>query len=328
MTLRLEDIEAAAARISAHSVVTPLLESDLLNEQFGGRVLFKAECLQRTGAFKIRGALNKLLCLSAEQQAQGVIAYSSGNHAQGVALAAKLLGINAKIVIPEDAPKLKVSNTKAYGTEVIFYDRYNGNREQIAADIAATEGRVLIPPYNDMDIITGQATVGLEINQQLANLDLFADAVLCPCGGGGLIAGVSTAIKLRSPETEIFAVEPEHFDDTKRSLEAGAILSNADEHRSICDAIVTPCPGSITFPINQQNLSGAIVVSEAAVIEAMKTAYTQLKVTVEPGASVGLAALLSDQFNATDKTVVVVLSGGNIDIKDFHRFIHESEDPG
>lgn len=325
MTITIEEIKATAARIAEYIVTTPLLESDLLNQRLGGRALFKAECLQRTGAFKLRGALNKLLSLNESQRAPGIVAFSSGNHAQGVALAAKLLDINAKIVIPEDAPKLKVSNTRAYGADVLLYDRYTENREEIAADIAEQEGRVIIPPYNDIDIITGQATVGYEINQQLANLGLKADAVLCPCGGGGLIAGVSTAIKLQSPQTTIYAVEPEHFDDTKRSLESGEILSNADENRSICDSIVTPCPGSLTFPINQQNLSGGLAVNDAAVIEAMKTAYTALKVTVEPGASVGLAAMLSGAFDAKGKVVVVVVSGGNIDIEDFNRFTYESE---
>ncbi len=325
MPIQIEDIEAAAARIAKYIVATPLLESDLLNQRLGGRVLFKAECLQRTGAFKIRGAINKLLSLSETQRAKGVVAYSSGNHAQGVALAAKLLNTNAKIVIPQDAPKLKISNTKAYGADVLLYNRYTENREQIAADIAAQEGRVIIPPYNDIDIITGQATVGHEITQQLKAIDTIADYVLCPCGGGGLIAGVSTAIKQRSPQTKIYSVEPEHFDDTARSLELGKITENEGDYRSICDSIVTPCPGSITFPINQTHLSGGLTVTDAAVIDAMKVAYTELKVTVEPGACVGLAALLSGTFDATGKTIVVVLSGGNVDITDFHRFIHESE---
>ncbi|MFT5258731.1 MAG: threonine dehydratase [Saprospiraceae bacterium] len=324
--IALQDIVTAAEKIAPHSVYTPLLESDLLNQQLGGRVLFKAECLQRTGAFKIRGALNKLLSLSEAEKAKGIIAYSSGNHAQAVALASQLLNIDAKIIIPEDAPKLKINNTRAYGAEVILYNRYTESREQLAQDVADQEGRVLVPPYNDIDVITGQATVGLEISQQLDTLGIQADALLCPCGGGGLMAGLSSAIRFHSKEMAIYSVEPEGFDDTKRSLESGEILSIDPEQRSICDSIVTPCPGTLTFPINQKNLTGGLVVTDTAVKQALKVAYTQLKLTVEPGASVGLAALLSGEFDATNKTVVVVLSGGNIDIEDFHRIIHDTAD--
>lgn len=324
MSISHASIVAAAERIAPYCVYTPLLESDLLNRRLGGRVLFKAECLQRTGAFKIRGALNKLCALSTAQKAQGLVAYSSGNHAQAVALAAQLLAIDATIIIPEDAPKIKINNTRAYGARVLLYDRYAESREQLAQDLADKEGRVIIPPYNDLEIITGQATVGLEINQQLDALGISADAVLCPCGGGGLIAGLSTAIKMHAEKTAIYAVEPVGFDDTKRSLESGKIVHNEPAKRSICDAIVTPCPGSLTFPINQKNLTAAIAVDDAAVVQALKVAYTELKLAVEPGAAVGLAALLSGALTAANKTVVVVLSGGNIDLADFHRMLQEA----
>lgn len=314
ITLDIKDIKTAAINLKRHIVHTPLLESNLLNEKLGGRVLFKAECLQKTGSFKIRGASNKVLRLSGEQQAQGVVAYSSGNHAQGVAAAAQSLGISATIVIPRDAPQLKIANTRAYGANVVLYDRYNESREAIAGEIAEREGRVIIPPYDDPEIIAGQGTVGLEIIEQLASKSTEIDAVLCPCGGGGLISGLATAMTAFKPDLSIFAVEPEGFDDTARSLQSGERCSNKPQAHSICDSIVTPTPGEITFEINRQLLAGGLVVSDAAVAKAVIEAYTSLKLVVEPGAAVGLAAIMSGIFDLNGKTVVVVLSGGNIDI--------------
>jgi len=312
--LEIDDITKAAVLLQPHIVRTPLLESELLNDELGGRVLFKAENLQRTGSFKIRGASNKILNLSPQQRAQGVVAYSSGNHAQGVAAAAASIGISATIVIPEDAPALKIANTRAYGAKVVLYDRYQQNREAIAAEIAEQENRVIIPPYDDAGIIAGQGTVGLEIAQQLDEKSLEIDTILCPCGGGGLIAGVSTALKSFMPELSIYAIEPEGFDDTKRSLEAEQRLSNRSDVSSICDSILTPMPGELTFSINRRLLKGSLVVSDEAVMQAVVEAYTRLKLVVEPGAAVGLAAILSKEFPIADKTVVVVLSGGNIDL--------------
>lgn len=311
----IDDISGAALRLKSHTVKTPLIESFFLNEMLGGRVLFKAECLQRTGSFKIRGATNKLLSLDENQRSRGVVAYSSGNHAQGVAAAAASLGISATIVIPQDAPKLKIANTQAYGANVILYDRYGESREDIAAEIAGREGRSIIPPYDDKAIISGQGTVGLEIIDQLAEQSVDAQLLFCPCGGGGLISGVATAVKAKLPETEIFAVEPEGFDDTKRSLEAGERLSNSPDARSICDAIVTPKPGEITFYINRRLLSGGLVVTDEAVKQAIRTAFTYLKLVVEPGAAVGLAALLSGVCSLDGRTAVVVLSGGNMELE-------------
>ncbi len=313
--IEFRDVTKAAALINPYVIRTPLLESSLLNQQLGGRVLFKAECLQRTGSFKIRGASNKMLGLSKAQLAQGVVAYSSGNHAQGVAAAAQNLKISATIVIPEDAPALKVANTRAYGANVVHYDRYNESREAIAAEIAEREGRVVIPPYDDEAIIAGQGTVGLEIIEQLDHQSIQANALLCPCGGGGLISGVATAVKSKSPDVSMYAAEPVHFDDTKRSLETGERVENNPDVRSICDAIVTPTPGEITFDINRRLLSGGLVVDEQSVVQAMKTAFTYLKLVVEPGAAVGLAALLSGAFSLKGQTVVVILSGGNIELE-------------
>ena len=308
-----EDIENAAKIISPYIVRTPLLESPLLNQTLNGRILFKAECLQRTGSFKIRGASNKMLSLDKDQLSGGVVAYSSGNHAQGVAAAALSLGVSATIVIPRDAPRLKIENTESYGANVVLYDRYKENREEIAAEIAGREGRVVIPPYDDEAIITGQGTVGLEIIEQMAEQSIEAQAILCPCGGGGLISGLASAIKTKVPEMEIYAVEPQGFDDTKRSLEAGDRISNNPQARSICDAIVTPTPGEVTFDINRRLLSGGLVVDDNSVVQAIETTFTYLKLVVEPGAAVGLAAILSGVIPIDGKTVVVVLSGGNIE---------------
>ena len=217
-------------------------------------------------------------------------------------------------MIPSDAPALKVANTRAYGANVVLYDRYKESREEIAAEIAGREGRVVIPPYDDEAIIAGQGTVGLEIIEQLAEKSIQIDALLCPCGGGGLVSGVATAIKSKLSEVSVYAVEPEDFDDTRRSLESGERVSNSPEARSICDAIVTPTPGEITFDINRRLLSGGLVVDDQSVKQAMKTAFTYLKLVVEPGAAVGLAALLSGGYPLRDKTVVVILSGGNIEL--------------
>jgi len=316
----ISDIQRAAERLQGNIVRTPLIESDWLNDQLGGRVLFKAECLQRTGSFKIRGATSKLASLDEDQRRRGVIAYSSGNHAQGVAAAAKMLGINAKIVIPRDAPELKLANTRAYGASVVLYERETEDREAITGDIARKEDLTIIPPYDDELVIAGQGTVGLEIMQQLHQDSISADAILAPCGGGGLIAGTATAIKSGMPDIDIFAVEPEGFDDTRRSLLAGERLANAPGASSICDAIVTPTPGELTFEINQKLLAGGFAVSDEAVIEAMAQAFTRLKLVVEPGGAVGLAALLCGAFPLNGKTAVVILSGGNMDIQSFVKF--------
>lgn len=313
--VELSDILKAAALLNPHVVRTPLLENSLLNQQLAGRVLFKAECLQRTGSFKIRGASSKMLGLNEKLLRQGVVAYSSGNHAQGVAAAAQSLNVSATIVIPEDAPAIKIANTRSYGANVVLYDRYNESREAIAAEIAEREGRVVIPPYDDEAIIAGQGTVGLEIIEQLAECSIKVDAILCPCGGGGLISGVATAVKSKLPEVSIYAAEPLDFDDTRRSLELAERVENKPGARSICDAIVTPTPGKITFDINRRLLNGGIAVDDQSVIQAMITAFTYLKLVVEPGAAVGLAALLSGAFSLNGKTVVVILSGGNIELE-------------
>jgi len=307
------DVEAAAKRLAGVTAQTPLLESPLLNEKVGGRVLVKAESLQRTGSFKYRGASNKIRALAAAARAGGVVAYSSGNHAQGVALAARDAGCPALIVMPRDAPAIKAANTRAYGAEIRFYDRFTEDRQAIAEAEAAARAAVLIPPYDDPLVIAGQGTVGLEIDRQLAALGATPDQVLCCCGGGGLIAGTSLALKDRRPDLPIYACEPADFDDTKRSLETGRRQSVDPAARSICDALLSPMPGEITFAINRTTLTGGLSADDAEVRAAMRVAFETLKLAVEPGGAIALACLLAGRIEGAGRTTVVVVSGGNVD---------------
>jgi len=311
------DVEDAARRLKDIAVRTPLIENTVLNEQAGGRILLKPECMQRTGSFKIRGAFNLLSQLSPEQAQRGVVAWSSGNHAQGVACAAGLLGIHAAIVMPEDAPNAKLENTRRLGGEVITYDRYSGDREQIARDIAAERGAELVPSYDHEHIIAGQGTVGLEIAEQSIQMELPADQVLICCGGGGLTAGSAIALKDRLPNVRVHTVEPVDFNDTARSLEAGEYLSVDDSARSICDALQAHSPGSMTFPIIQKLTGPGLCVSDDEVRDAMRFAFRHLKLVIEPGGAVALAAVLSGKLDVAGATTAVVISGGNVDIELF-----------
>ena len=321
MSVTFADIEAAAARLEGHAVRTPLVESPALNERLGGRVLLKVETLQRVGAFKFRGAYNRLVQLSADERQRGVVAFSSGNHAQGVALAAKLLGMPAVIVMPADAPDVKVTATRGYGAEVRFYDRLRDSREAISAQIAAERGAVTVPAFDDPHIIAGQGTAGLEMMRQAEALGAAFDTVVTPVSGGGLLAGVSQVVKRLSPATEIWGVEPAGFDDLARSLAAGEIVTVKPTGRSLCDALESPAPGAITFPILRANLAGVATVTDAEVAEAMRYAFSTLKLVVEPGGCVGLAALLTGKIAAGGRTVGVVLSGGNVDPELYARVI-------
>ncbi|MDO8800547.1 threonine/serine dehydratase [Phenylobacterium sp.] len=314
MSVTLADIQAAAARLKGHVVETPLIESPALNDRLGRRVLIKPETLQRVGAFKFRGAYNRLVQLDAAQRKAGVVAFSSGNHAQGVALAAKLLGVPALIVMPADAPAVKVEATRGYGAEIRLYDRLTEDRVAIAAEIAAQRGSVVVPAFDDLDIIAGQGTVGLELVTQAKALGVSFDVVVAPVGGGGLMAGVSTAVKALSPSTALVGVEPAGFDDTLRSLQAGSRQTLKPVTRSLCDALESPAPGELTFPVLQQTLADIAVVSDAEVADAMRCAFAILKLVVEPGGAVGLAALLAGKVKAWgDGTTGLVLSGGNVD---------------
>ena len=306
---QLADVEAAAERLRGVVRRTPLLEADALNERVGGRLLCKAECLQRTGSFKLRGAYNTIRQLDG----QPVVAFSSGNHAQGVAAAAKLQGVPATIVMPADAPAIKIASTRALGAEIRLYDREREVREKIGAEIAERTGAALVKPYDDARIIAGQGTVGLEAAEQLREMGTAMDAALLPCGGGGLIAGCSIALAAAFPEVAIYAVEPQGFDDTARSLAAGERVANAPGARSFCDALLAPMPGELTFQLHRRHLASGLAVSDAEVARAMALAFSHLKVVVEPGGAVALAAVLSGRFDARGRTVLVVLSGGNVD---------------
>jgi threonine dehydratase len=313
-TASFEGVRDAARQIAGHAVRTPLIESPALNERLGGRLLMKAENLQVAGAFKFRGAWNRISRLSADELARGVVAYSSGNHAQAVAAAARRMGTHAIIVMPADSPKVKVEGVIAFGGEVRMYDRYTESREAIGEEIAATKGSVLVRPFDDPFIIEGQGTTGLEIVEQARDQGVARiDQLLCGASGGGLIAGINLSMAALSPDTPVIGVEPQAYNDTLLSLAAGERLTHAPvAHPSICDALMTDRPGELTFPINRR-LERVVTVSDAEVAEALAFAFRTLKQVVEPGGTVSLAALLSGKVEAAGKTTVLVLSGGNVD---------------
>jgi threonine dehydratase len=308
-----DDVRAAAARLAGHARRTPLLGATPLDELTGGRILLKLETLQHVGSFKFRGAYNRLAQLDAAQRRAGVVAFSSGNHAQGVACAARLLGVPATIVMPADAPRVKMQNTLALGAEVVTYDRLRESREQIAARLANERGAVLVPSFDDPDIIAGQGTVGLEIAEQAAELGLALDDVIVCTSGGGLVAGTALAIRALSPATRVWTAEPEGHDDHRRSLASGRRESNAPGTRSICDALLAPEPGVLTFEINRRLLAGGVAVGDAEVKAAIAYAARTLKLVVEPGGAVALASVLAGRIESAGRTIAVVLSGGNID---------------
>jgi len=311
------NIETAYENIKHDLDKTPLITNDYINQLLDAKVYFKLENLQKTGSFKLRGATNKISQLSKEQKLRGLVAYSSGNHAQAVAYASLQENISAKIIMPNNAPKIKIENTKKYKGEVILYDPQKEIREEIGKDIEKKENRMLIKPYDDYDIIAGQGTAGYEISEDLANLSITPDIYLCCCGGGGLIAGTSTYLKYKYPNIKSFAVEPYGFDDTKVSLINKKIISNKPGFSSICDAIITPQPGQLTFPINLKTLSGGIVVEDDEVKNSIKLLSEHLKIVVEPGGAVAATAALTKKIDLKNKTVVVMISGGNIDLDKF-----------
>jgi len=319
------DVRSAADLIQGIAVRTPLLEYQPLNEAVGSRVLVKFEGAQHTGSFKFRGAYNRLARIPKEARAPGVVAWSSGNHAQGVAAAAKLLGIPATIVMPADAPSIKLENTRALGAEVVLYNRLTESREKIARELANTRGAVLVPSFDDPFIIAGQGTIGLEIIDQASQAHAQVTQILVPCAGGGLIAGIATAIKSAVSDINLYAVEPAGFDDTMRSLLTGKRETVAPNAASICDALLTPSPGELTFPINQRLLSGGLVVTDDQVRAAMRFAFSKMKLVIEPGGAVALAALLAGIAPPAPKggDIVVVVSGANVDPKLYAEIIAE-----
>jgi len=311
------DVEAAARRLRGVAVRTPLIENAVLDEHCGGRIFLKPECLQVTGSFKIRGAYNLMSQLSDGETANGVVAFSSGNHAQGVAAAGRLLGIPAMIVMPHDAPRTKLDNTKRLGGEVITYDRRKQSREDIARALAAERGAPVVPSFDHPDIIAGQGTAGLEVAEDLAAAGVAPDQVLICCGGGGLTAGCAIAFRNRFPAMDVFTVEPAAFDDTARSLREGRRLAVAPGARSICDALLTEMPGELTFELNRQLVTAGLTVSDDEVRDAMRFAFRFLKLVVEPGGAVALAAALAGKVPTGGRTTVVVISGGNVDFESF-----------
>jgi threonine dehydratase len=321
-----QDILDAAARIAGRAVRTPLLESPLLNDRLGGRLLVKAEPLQRTGSFKFRGALNRISLIPDEARPNGVVAFSSGNHAQGVAAAARMLGLKARIVMPKDAPAIKIRNTRAWGAEVILYDRWTEDREAIGARISAETGATLVRPYDDRHIIAGQGTVGLEIAEEAKRSGLSIDAVAVPASGGGLVAGVALAFEALSPGTRVYSAEPEGFDDHKRSLEAGRRVAGEPGAVSSCDALMAPIPGELTFGVNGRLLAGGVAAGEEEVFRAMAVAFEHFKLVVEPGGAVALAAALTGRLPVQGRTVVVVCSGGNTDLELYRQALGRGSD--
>lgn len=306
-------IVLADQRLRDVAVRTPVLKNPVLDKRLGADVFVKAEPLQRTGSFKFRGAYNRLVQLSAEQKKRGVVAFSSGNHAQGVACAAQLLGIQATIIMPQDAPQLKLDNTKAFGAQVITYNRACEDREEIAKQIAGQSGAVLVPAYDDVDIIAGQGTVGLELVQHVCGVGKKLDIVFICLGGGGLSAGMSLAIHEAFPNAEIKGVEPEGYDDGKRSLDAGAIQELKAYPATLCDALQTPFLGQLNFAILKRHMNEVVTVSDAEIAAAMRFAFQNLKIVVEPGGAAALAAVLRSGEALKGKSVGLVLSGGNID---------------
>ncbi|MGG5811300.1 threonine ammonia-lyase [Falsiroseomonas sp. CW058] len=311
------DVQAAAARIAPHVVRTPMLRHRLLDEIAGGTVLVKPEPLQRTGSFKLRGATNAALRLPEAQRARGVVTHSSGNHGQAVSCAAAMLGMPALVAMPSDAPAIKVEGTRRWGAEIAFFDRRTTDREMLAERLAAERGATLLPPFDHPDVIAGQGTLALELIEDAAAAGLGLDAMAVCTGGGGLIAGCALAVEGASPNTRVHAVEPEGWDDTRRSLEAGVRIANDGTGETLCDALLSMRPGALTFAVNLPRLAGGVVVTRAEVFRAMRFAFEHLKVVAEPGGAVALAAVLAGKVEARGKTLGVVVSGGNVDPKVF-----------
>jgi threonine dehydratase len=315
------DVDAAARRLDGVALRTPLLSSAALDAMTGGRVFLKAETLQHTGSFKFRGAYNKLAAIPPDRRSGGVVAYSSGNHAQGVAAAARLLGMPCVIVMPGDAPRAKRERTAVLGAEIVLYDRVRDDREAIAEAIAARRGATLVPPYDDALIIAGQGTAGREIVEDLSALGLKPDVVVVTASGGGLTAGIALAVKARVPTAALYTAEPQGFDDHARSFRSGQREQNAALTGTICDALMARMPGQLTFAINRSLVGAGVAASDQEVAAAVAFAFAELKLVVEPGGAVALAALMTRKIDVSGKVAVAVLSGGNVDPDLFSRLV-------
>ena len=316
-----QEIDKAHERIFPLIIKTPLISSETINKKTNANVYFKLENLQWTGSFKLRGASNKISQLSNEEKSRGIVSYSSGNHAQAVAYASNLFGVQATIIMPKNAPSIKIENTKKYGADIVIYDSMYESREKIASEIALKENKTIIKPYDDLDVIAGQGTAGKEIAEELKLKNIQPDLYLCCCGGGGLIAGSSTYLRYAFPNIKNFAVEPEKFNDTQLSLKNNFIVKNKETGESICDALLAPQPGDVTFPINQITLDGGLAVSDEEVKKTIVELAEEMKVVVEPGGAVAATALLTNKINVKNKNVVLMISGGNIDYELFSSIV-------
>jgi threonine dehydratase len=315
-------ITEAQARIAPFAVRTPILENDALNRLVGARVFIKPENLQRSGSFKLRGALNRALQLSPAELQGGIVAWSSGNHGLAISYVAKELGIKATILMPQEAPKTKIEGVRANGATVRLYDKAREVREEIGAQIAAETGAVIVPPYDDPFVMTGQATLGAEIAEQVKKQGCELDLALVSCSGGGLAAGAACGIHAKMPRTAVYSVEPDHFDGMALSLESGERRKAAAIGSSICDALLVPIPGELTYPVCRAHLAGGLAVSDAEVVAAIRFAYRELKLVVEPGGAVSLAAILAGKVTVEGKIVAILLSGGNVDAEKFASYIN------
>ena len=314
--LTLQLIEEARARVRPFVHRTPVLTSRSFDERAGREVFFKCENFQRGGAFKMRGATNRIQALTDEEKARGVCAFSSGNHAQAVALASRDAGVRATIVMPSDAPRAKVEATRGYGAEVIFYDRQRDDRQRVADEVAESRNLVMVPPYDDYHVMAGQGTAALELFEETGELD----ALIVPCGGGGLFAGASTVARAVSPRTLCYAVEPEAGDDTRQSFLKGERVS-IPPPQTIADGARVQSPGRLTFPFVQRNAADVLTVSDAEIVEAMRFLLLRMKILVEPTGALGAAALLADKLPKNARRVGVILSGGNVDAEALARFL-------
>ncbi len=327
LLISVDDIQKAAQRLKGVAVITPLLNNAYLDSRLQAQVFIKPENLQHIGAFKFRGAYNRLAQCSAEERQKGVIAYSSGNHAQGIAYAARLLHMPATIVMPSDAPKIKIEGTRQLGAEIRFYDRVSESREEITAAIAQNTGAVIVPAFDDLDVIAGQGTCGMEMAAQIQLTGKEPDSIFIPCGGGGLLAGCSVALKSSFPQSAVYGVEPDAYDDHKQSMQAGTRTSLKGPPATLCDALMAPMPGKFTWAINSRTVTDFISVSDDEVAHAISFAFRYLKLVVEPGGAVALAALLSGRCEVKGKIVGVLLSGGNVDAELFNRCLERYPAP-
>ena len=308
-----DDVAAAGRRLTGHVVHTPMLRNAMLDSLTGGTILIKPECLQRTGSFKFRGATNAMMMMDDAQRRAGVVAHSSGNHGQAIACAAAAAGSRATVYMPADAPLVKIESTRRWGAEIIPFDRATADRAGLAAGYAASTGATLVPPFDHAGVIAGQGTLALELAEDARIAGFTMDALLICTGGGGMIAGCALAMEAASPGTAVHAIEPEGSDDTIRSLAAGARQSNAPGGSTLCDALLSSMPGELTFAINRTRVAGGVAVTDSEVMAAIRFAFMHLKLVVEPGGAVCLAALLAGKFNAKHQVVGLVLSGGNVD---------------